>query len=102
MENGKYDSLVDSVTWGGKLETKPRVKAEALDVDEEDNGSVVSSSADGETLASVVAKKNVMDMSTALLQLAQSVETKYLRKPLGTSNLCFQVYFLSLGIILNR
>jgi len=93
LENGKYDSLVASVTWGGKLETKPRVKAESLEVDEEDNGSVISSSADGETLTSVVAKKNVMDMATALLQLAQSVETKYLRKPLGNPNICIQFSF---------
>ena len=85
LEDGKYEPLVDSVTWGGKLETKHRpVKAEPSgDVDEEDNSSVISTSVDGETLPAVTAKKNVTDMASALLQLAQSVESKYLKKPLG-------------------
>lgn len=83
IEDGKFESQVDALLWGGKTETKTRVKTEACDVDEEDNGSVISSSIDGEAVTNVVVKKNVSDMASALLQLAQSIETKYLKKPLG-------------------
>lgn len=54
---------------------------------EEDNRSEVSSSYEGEN-SCVVAKKCVADLACALLQLAQSVEIKYLKKPLGIYMQC--------------
>jgi hypothetical protein len=38
---------------------------------------------EGESIVNAVAKKSVVDLACSLLQLAQSVETKYLKKPLG-------------------
>lgn len=76
-----------SLTWGGKVENlskKVHIKTESCDKDEEDNRSEVSSSVDGDSTSNVTAKKNVCDLACALLQLAQSIETKYLKKPLGT------------------
>jgi len=73
--------LADVITWGGKLHTKAQAKVDPSDA-EEDSGSVISS-ADGEASPSFTVKQNVIDMATALLQLAQCVETKYLKKPLG-------------------
>lgn len=81
IEIGQFDPQVQTVTWGGKLETRTRVKTEHIDT-EEDNRSEISSSVDGEN-SCVVAKKCVADLAFALLQLAQSVEMKYLKKPLG-------------------
>ncbi len=72
--------------WGGKLETKTHpkvVKVEHIDRDDEDNHSETSSSVEGENTTTPVAKKSVVDLACSLLQLAQSVETKYLKKPLG-------------------
>ena len=86
IEDGEYDSQVDAMTWGGKLELKTRIKSESTEnVDEEEcNRSEISSSLDGDGLVnSTSAKKNVVDITCSILQLAQSIESKYLKKPLG-------------------
>lgn len=77
---------MESLTWGGKsekLNRKVHRENEHGDGDEEDNRSEVSSSVDGDSTSNVTAKKNVRDLACSLLQLAQSIETKYLKKPLG-------------------
>jgi len=73
--------------WGGKVETqtKTRVKVERKDAGEEDNRSDASSPTEGENPTNAATKKCVTDLACALLQLAQSLEMKYLKKPLGMS-----------------
>lgn len=98
IEDGNFDPQVETLTWGGKLETHPRmIKTEPAEAaaDEEDNGSEASSSVDGaETVTGTAPKKNVASLACALLQLAQSLETKYLKKPLGKDS---ATVFLSLA-----
>ncbi|XP_046463980.1 bromodomain adjacent to zinc finger domain protein 1A-like isoform X2 [Daphnia pulex] len=83
LEERKFVSQVETLTWGGKLETKTHPKLEHNDAEDEDNRSETSSSVEAETTANAVARKCVVDLACSLLQLAQSVETKYLKKPLG-------------------
>ena len=102
IEDGKYDPQVDVMVWGGKLETKTRIKSEAAEnVDEEEcSRSEISSSLDGDGLVnSTTAKKNVADITCSILQLAQSIESKYLKKPLGIARSFFirVMYFLRFG-----
>ena len=85
MEERKFVPQVETLTWGGKLETKTQPKLEHNDGEDEDNRSETSSSVEAETTANAVARKSVVDLACSLLQLAQSVETKYLKKPLGKS-----------------
>lgn len=86
IEEGEFDPQVETVTWGGKLVTKARVKTERNEAEDEDNRSEVSSSVEGETSSSIPVKKIVSDLACSLLQLAQSVEIKYLKKPLGKTS----------------
>ena len=86
IQDKNFDPQVETLMWGGKLETKTHpkvVKNEQADREDEDNRSETSSSAEGESTTNSVAKKSVVDLTCSLLQLAQSVETKYLKKPLG-------------------
>lgn len=83
IEEKKFDPQVEILTWGGKLETKTHPKVEQSEAEDEDNRSEVSSSVEGENTSSSGAKKSVVNLARSLLQLAQSVETKYLKKPLG-------------------
>lgn len=79
----KFLPQVDTLTWGGKLVTKTQPKLEHHDAEEDDNHSEISSSVEGESVANAAPKKGVVDLACSVLQLAQSVETKYLKKPLG-------------------
>ena len=83
------------MTWGGKLETRPRAKPEVPENDEEEcSRSEISSSLDGDGLVNTItAKKNVVDITCSILQLAQSIESKYLKKPLGTTYLFIKLIF---------
>ena len=95
IEEGCYDPQVETMHWGGKLQTKttPRPSrtktTNGVETDrneeEADNRSEVSSLVEGELTCNVVAKKNVVDITCSILQLAQSVESKYLKKPLGNN-----------------
>lgn len=83
IEEKKFDPQVESLVWGGKHETRVYQKNDMCDAEDEDIRSEISSSVEGENNLTLTAKKNVSDLACALLQLAQSVEMKYLKKPLG-------------------
>lgn len=88
IEERKFHPQVETLIWGGKLETKSNRKDEQSGRDDDDNSSEASSSLEGENTSNT-ARKNVVNLACSLLQLAQSVETKYLKKPLGKPRLFF-------------
>ncbi|XP_059474991.1 bromodomain adjacent to zinc finger domain protein 1A [Neocloeon triangulifer] len=95
--NGGYDQLCSKLTWGGKKNacrgsppserTVSKLKMEERSrpgtPDSIESGSVYQESVAMETEPSCDDMKKVRSLASAILQIEQAVEAKYLQKPLG-------------------
>ena len=93
IRDGGYDSQCDGLTWGGKsvqdtpFESRLQSETVSRDPSQPPSPSAVNGEIDGKSILSEHLYKKqlklVRDLASAILQIAQMVDVKYIKSPLG-------------------